>query len=182
MCHAERQAANNEISGVEVIPSGDQQVVSTATELLLAVAEQEPWLSHSTKQYRHHLALQSHTLKMHDKLIQENYVAIVQHLDVEHVLPFIIADGILSDEQHQLILHQPSRQAQVRELLSILRKKGDQGFYSLCHATLQSKRQQGKNYFLQQIYSLTCQGGLHSKDPTDCTVLSVIFNEYGNSQ
>ena len=123
--------------------------MASAFSQLDMVAIQEPWLKLSSEEYRNNLALQSPILsKEHARLLQENYVAMVQHLDIDYVLPYVVADNMVSDEQQQLIAKQPSRQAGIRELLSTLRKKGDQGFYSLCHATLQNKQQQGKSHFI----------------------------------
>ena len=112
------------------------------------VAEQEPWLRLNYEHYRLELGNKSFRLsEENESLIQENYMALLEHLDIGHVLPLIIHDGILEHDQPHRLQIQPDRQAQNRELLSTVKKKGDKGFYSLCRAILQYKPQEGKNNF-----------------------------------
>ena len=119
---------------------------------LADVADQEPWLKQNSLKYHLELAEKSVIMsEEHKRLIQEHYVDLVQHLDIDCVLPFMIADDLLNDEQQELVKNQPCRQDKVRELLTTVLKKGEHGFYSLCRAHLQ--QQQGKIE-----YCLICWG------------------------
>ena len=74
--------------------------------------------------------------KQHEHEISDNYVTMMQALDIERIWSFLVEDGILSFEQQELIITQPTMQAKRRQLISIVKKRGEMGYFSLRRALL----------------------------------------------
>ena len=75
----------------------------------------------------------------HANTLRQNYVAFVQCLQAEKLLPYFIQDGVISSEQQQIILSKHSCQARNRQLHYYINKKGDMGYFSLIHALVQQQ-------------------------------------------
>ena len=114
-------------------------------------------LVHAGSQEGVHNLLWTNTDKLsqdHAAVINDHYVAIVQNLDIESVWPYLVADGVLSPEQQELIMGQPSLQAKRRHIISIVKKRGEMGFYSLRNALMQTRHGGKGRYEFKIFFSL----------------------------
>ena len=74
------------------------------------------------------------------KLLTRYHSQIIQTQDINDVLDYLVQDGIISDEQQQIIRHERSKQASMRTLMDIIRIKAQSGLYSLARAIALSRQ------------------------------------------
>ena len=72
----------------------------------------------------------------HTDILMENHAELVELLVLEDVVDFLISDEIVSNEQWQIIENQRTESDSARKLLSVVRRRGEAGYYSLCRALL----------------------------------------------
>ena len=69
-----------------------------------------------------------------DEHLRLSHVRMVQSIDIDDVLDYLVQDGIVSYEQEQIIRSRSSPEDSVREMKKIVKCQGQQGIYSLARA------------------------------------------------
>ena len=80
------------------------------------------------------------------KQFQVSHLQMVQTIDIDDVLDFLIEDGVITSEQQQVIRNTPTKEDSVREMKCILEKRGKKGILSLTRAMVLTSPQYRSRY------------------------------------